>query len=73
MGWSCSLKSLKREFCEQGRGFSEMALGRALGVLQRREVVQMRQGGGQVYRCGVKSVGGMAFDEDGGGNEIGVV
>ncbi len=49
MGWSTGLGQLKREFVD-GRGYSEQALGRALGVLQRREVVQMRKGGSVVFR-----------------------
>lgn len=49
VGWSTGLGQLKREFVD-GRGYSEQALGRALGVLQRREVVQMRKGGGVVFR-----------------------
>lgn len=52
IGWSTSLATLRREFVE-GRGYSEQALSRALVVLQRRETVQMRAGGGQVYRSGV--------------------
>lgn len=52
VGWGTSLQSLKREFVD-GRGYSEGALGRALQVLQRREVVQLRQGGAQVFRSGV--------------------
>ena len=52
IGWSTSLATLRREFME-GRGYSEQALNRALVVLQRRETVQMRAGGGQVYRSGV--------------------
>ena len=52
IGWSTSLQTLKRELCE-GRGWSEAALGRARVVLQRRETVQVRNGGSQVYRCGV--------------------
>jgi DNA replication licensing factor MCM5 len=52
IGWSTSLATLKREFVE-GRGYSEQALNRALVVLQRRETVQIRSGGGQVYRSGV--------------------
>lgn len=50
VGWSTGLGALRREFCD-GRGFSENALGRALGVLQRREVVQVRNGGAMVFRC----------------------
>ena len=52
IGWSTSLATLKREFVG-GRGYSEAALGRALVVMQRRETVQMRNGGSQVYRSGV--------------------
>ena len=52
IGWSTSLATLRREFVE-GRGYSEQALNRALVVLQRRETVQIRNGGGQVYRSGV--------------------
>lgn len=52
IGWSTSLATLRREFVE-GRGYSEQALNRALIVLQRRESVQIRNGGGQVYRSGV--------------------
>lgn len=51
VGWSTSLATLRREFVE-GRGYSEQALNRALVVLQKRETVQMRMGGGQVYRMG---------------------
>jgi len=52
IGWSTSLATLRREFVD-GRGYSEMALNRALVVLQRRESVQIRHGGSQVYRSGV--------------------
>jgi len=52
VGWSTSLATLRRELVE-GRGWSEQALGRALVVLQRRETVQIRNGGSQVYRSGV--------------------
>jgi len=52
IGWSTSLASLRREFVG-GRGYSEQALGRALNVLQRRETVQLRNGGAQVHRSGV--------------------
>ncbi|KAI4276062.1 MAG: hypothetical protein L6R35_006234, partial [Caloplaca aegaea] len=51
VGWSTGLGALRREFCDGGRGFSEAALGRALGVLQRRELVQLRNGGAMVFRC----------------------
>lgn len=52
IGWSTRLAQLRREFVN-GRGYSEAGLARALMVLQRRETVRMRQGGAQVYRCGV--------------------
>ena len=52
IGWSTSLATLRREFVE-GRGYSEQALNRAIIVLQRRETVQIRHGGAQVYRSGV--------------------
>ena len=52
IGWSTSLATLKREFVD-GRGYSEQALNRALIVLQRRDTIQIRNGGGQVYRGGV--------------------
>ncbi|KAI9685168.1 MAG: minichromosome maintenance protein 5 [Bathelium mastoideum] len=52
IGWSTSLSTLRREFVE-GRGYSESSLNRALVVLQRRETVQIRHGGAQVYRSGV--------------------
>jgi DNA replication licensing factor MCM5 len=52
IGWSTSLSTLRREFVE-GRGYSEQSLNRALIVLQRRETVQLRHGGAQVYRSGV--------------------
>ena len=51
VGWSTSLATLRRELVD-GRGWSEQALGRALAVLQRRETVQIRNGGSQVYRSG---------------------
>lgn len=52
IGWSTSLATLRREFVD-GRGYSEQALHRALVVLQKRETVQLRQAGGQVFRSGV--------------------
>lgn len=52
VGWSTSLATLRREFVE-GRGYTEQALNRALMVLQKRDTVQIRQGGGQVFRSGV--------------------
>ena len=52
IGWSTSLATLRREFVE-GRGYSEQGLNRALMVLQKRDSVQIRHGGGQVFRSGV--------------------
>lgn len=52
IGWSTSLATLKRELVD-GRGYSEQALNRALVVLQRRETIQIRNGGAQVHRSGV--------------------
>ncbi|KAG9243924.1 MCM2/3/5 family-domain-containing protein [Calycina marina] len=49
IGWSTSLATLKREICE-GKGYSEQALNRALVVLQRRDTIQIRNQGSQVYR-----------------------
>ena len=52
IGWSTSLATLKREFVD-GRGFDEQALSRALVILQRRDTVQIRNGGSVVHRSGV--------------------
>ena len=52
IGWSTSLATLRREFLD-GRGYSQIALQRALHILMRRETIQMRSGGSQVYRSGV--------------------
>jgi DNA replication licensing factor MCM5 len=52
IGWSSSLATLRREFVE-GRGYSDGALNRALLVLQRRDTIQIRHGGSQIYRSGV--------------------
>ncbi|KAJ5980970.1 Nucleic acid-binding OB-fold [Penicillium waksmanii] len=49
VGWSTSLATLRREFVD-GKGRSEQALNRAINVLQRRETVQIRSGGSQIYR-----------------------
>jgi DNA replication licensing factor MCM5 len=51
VGWSTSLATLRRDFVD-GRGYSEQALNRALMIMQRRETVQFRAGGSQVYRSG---------------------
>jgi DNA replication licensing factor MCM5 len=52
IGWSTSLATLKREFVDSKR-YGEAALNRALVILQRRETVQIRSGGSQIYRSGV--------------------
>ncbi len=52
IGWSTSLAALRREFLE-GRSYSEQALNRALYILQRRDAVQLRAQGTQIYRSGV--------------------
>jgi DNA replication licensing factor MCM5 len=52
IGWSTSLATLKREFVD-GRGYSEQALNRSLIIMQRRDSVQIRHGGSQIYRSGV--------------------
>ena len=52
IGWSTSLANIKREFVD-GKGYSEQALNRALLILQRRDTVQIRHGGSQIYRSGV--------------------
>ena len=52
IGWSTSLATLRREFVE-GRGYGEGAVARALLMLQRREVLQMRSAGSVVCRVGV--------------------
>lgn len=52
IGWSTGMGTLKREFVD-GRGYSEAALNRALVVLQRKETLQIRNGGSMVYRGGV--------------------
>ena len=51
IGWSTSLATLRRELVD-GRGYSEQSLNRALVMLQRRETVQIRNGGSQVHRSG---------------------
>lgn len=52
IGWSTSLATLKRELCGN-RGYSEQALTRAIVILSRRETVQLRNGGANVFRSGV--------------------
>lgn len=51
IGWSTSLATLKREMVE-GKGFSEQALNRALMIMQRRDTINFRNQGAQVYRNG---------------------
>lgn len=51
MGWTTSLARIRRTFVTDG-GYSEAALGRALTVLQRRDTIQMRNGGGSIIRIG---------------------
>ncbi|OBT76919.1 minichromosome maintenance protein 5 [Pseudogymnoascus sp. 05NY08] len=52
LGWATSLATLKREFVER-KGYTEAGLNRALLVLQRREKVQFRNQGSQVFRVAV--------------------
>ncbi|KAJ5462670.1 Nucleic acid-bindingOB-fold [Penicillium sp. IBT 31633x] len=52
IGWSTSLATLRRDFVD-GKQYSEQALNRALVVLQRRDTIQIRSGGSQIYRNGV--------------------
>ncbi|CAI7652883.1 unnamed protein product [Penicillium bialowiezense] len=52
IGWSTSLATLRRDFVD-AKGYSEQALNRALVVLQRRDTIQIRSGGSQIYRNGV--------------------
>ncbi|KAJ5765155.1 hypothetical protein N7520_004714 [Penicillium odoratum] len=49
VGWSTSLATLRRDFVDN-KNYSEQALNRAIIVLQRREVIQIRSGGSQIYR-----------------------
>lgn len=49
VGWSTSLATLRRDFVD-AKGYNEQALNRALIVLQRRETIQIRSGGSQIYR-----------------------
>jgi DNA replication licensing factor MCM5 len=49
VGWSTSLATLRRDFVD-GKGYTEQALNRAIIVLQRRETIQIRSGGSQIYR-----------------------
>ncbi|KAI5780905.1 MCM2/3/5 family-domain-containing protein [Geopyxis carbonaria] len=52
IGWSTSYATLKRELCGNRR-YSEAALSKALIIMGRRETVQLRNGGANVYRSGV--------------------
>ncbi|KAJ5919618.1 DNA replication licensing factor Mcm5 [Penicillium verhagenii] len=49
VGWSTSLATLRRDFVDT-KGYSEQALNRAINVLQRRETIQIRSGGSQIWR-----------------------
>jgi DNA replication licensing factor MCM5 len=51
VGWNTSLAKLKSMFVT-GRGYSEGALSRALLVMQRRDAIQIRNGGAHVFRTG---------------------
>ena len=52
IGWSTTISKLRQTLVE-GKGFSEQALNRALWALQKRESIQLRRGGAQVYRSSV--------------------
>ncbi|RPB26989.1 MCM-domain-containing protein [Terfezia boudieri ATCC MYA-4762] len=52
IGWSTSLATLRRELVGN-RGYSENALTRALIILSRKETVQFRNGGANIYRSGM--------------------
>jgi DNA replication licensing factor MCM5 len=52
IGWSTSLATLTREFVQSGK-YSEAALSRALLILERRDTVNRRHGGMQIFRSGV--------------------
>lgn len=52
IGWTTSLATLRKEFV-QGRGYTDQSLSRALLILQRRDTIQLRAQGAQVYRSGV--------------------
>jgi len=51
VGYKTSLGRLRTEFVG-GRGYSEQALGKALQIMQRREVIQITNGGSQIHRIG---------------------
>lgn len=51
VGYKTSLGRLRSEFVG-GRGYSEQALGKALQIMQRREVIQITNGGSQIHRIG---------------------
>lgn len=52
IGWTTTMARLRRVLVE-GKGYSEPALTRALYTLQRKDTIQTRRGGAQIYRCGV--------------------
>jgi DNA replication licensing factor MCM5 len=52
IGWSTSYATLLKEFVN-GKGYTVSALTRALHIMERRETIQMRNQGAQVFRSGV--------------------
>ncbi|TIA16908.1 DNA replication licensing factor mcm5 [Aureobasidium pullulans] len=52
IGYTASLATLRREFVER-KTYSEQSLNRAIWALQKRDSLQLRKGGAQVYRSGV--------------------
>ena len=52
IGWSTSYATLIKEFVNM-KGYSASALSKALHILERRETIQLRNQGSQVFRSGV--------------------
>lgn len=52
IGYTASIAQLRRDFVDT-KGYSEQALNRALWALQKRDSIQLRRGGAQVYRNSV--------------------
>ncbi|SCW00618.1 LAFE_0C08174g1_1 [Lachancea fermentati] len=52
VGWSTSYQTLRREFCEQ-KNYAPAALDRALYILERHSIIQLRHQGQNIYRSGV--------------------
>ncbi|KAH3903271.1 probable Minichromosome maintenance protein 5 [Saccharomycodes ludwigii] len=52
IGWSTAYQTLRREFVEK-RGLSQIALDKALYILERQETIQMRHQRQNIYRSGV--------------------